>query len=97
MLWDARRRAKNKGLPCTITEADTAVPEVCPVLGLTFTPGVGKNCDTSVSLDRLIPSLGYVPGNVAVISWRANRLKGDATAEELRKIADWMDRHSAGH
>lgn len=44
-----------------------------------------------MSLDRIVPSLGYVPGNVAVISHRANRIKSDATADELRAVADWLD------
>jgi hypothetical protein len=42
-------------------------------------------------VDRINPALGYVPGNIAVISWRANNLKRDAAAAELRRIADWMD------
>lgn len=33
---------------------------------------------------------GYVPGNVVVMSYRANRLKNDGTAEEHEIIAAWM-------
>lgn len=40
----------------------------------------------SPSLDKIIPSLGYVPGNVRIISARANLLKNDATVDELRAI-----------
>jgi hypothetical protein len=47
--------------------------------------------DTSPSLDKINPELGYVPGNVAIISYRANRIKNNGTAEEHRLIADWMD------
>lgn len=50
-----------------------------------------KYRDNSPSLDKLIPDLGYVKGNVAVISWRANRFKSDGTLEEIRMIADWME------
>jgi hypothetical protein len=42
-------------------------------------------------LDRIDNNEGYVKGNVAVISFRANTLKNNATAEELRAIADYMD------
>jgi hypothetical protein len=42
-------------------------------------------------LDRIIPEEGYVAGNVNVVSYRANRIKNDGTAEEHLKIADWMD------
>jgi hypothetical protein len=46
--------------------------------------------DNAPTLDRINNSCGYVPGNVAVISWRANRIKCDATPEELRRIADYV-------
>ena len=35
---------------------------------------------------------GYIKGNVAWISGRANRIKYDASIEELRQIVDWMER-----
>jgi hypothetical protein len=47
--------------------------------------------DSSPSLDRIDNSKGYVKGNVAVISFRANTLKNNATADELRAIANFMD------
>ena len=50
---------------------------------------------SSPSLDRLVPALGYVKGNVQVISWRANKLKGEGTAEDHRLIAEWMERNGA--
>jgi hypothetical protein len=31
-------------------------------------------------------ALGYVPGNVMVVSWRANTLKGNATLAELQTL-----------
>lgn len=67
------------------------VPTHCPILGLPLyvmkgTKGGGPN---SPSLDKIEPSRGYVPGNVIVISNRANRLKSDASVEELRAIASF--------
>lgn len=50
------------------------------------TKGGGAN---SPSLDRIEPDLGYVAGNAIVISNRANRLKSDATIDELRAIASF--------
>jgi hypothetical protein len=46
----------------------------------------------SPSLDRIKPELGYVPGNIQVISARANVMKNDATPEELLAFANWVYR-----
>ena len=42
-----------------------------------------KRLENSASLDRIDNVKGYIPGNVQVISWRANRVKSDATLDEL--------------
>jgi len=47
---------------------------------------------TSPTLDRFIPELGYIPGNVDIISHRANALKSNATLEEVQMLADYMKR-----
>lgn len=89
----AKRRASKRGIPFDLTPADIEIPERCPVLGIPMLPsssGSGRACDSSPSLDRIIPSLGYVRGNVEVISWRANRLKGDGTLDEVERIAHWL-------
>jgi transcriptional regulator with XRE-family HTH domain len=98
MVSSARIRAKRDGVPCTITFKDAVIPDRCPVLGITLQKSVrpvGTNLkkndiDNSPTLDRIIPSKGYVPGNVAVISHRANRIKNDSTIEEMQKILDWL-------
>ena len=43
--------------------------------------------DASPSIDRIIPTLGYVRGNVIVVSLKANRIKNDATPDELMEVA----------
>ena len=50
-----------------------------------------SDTDDSPSIDRLIPELGYIKGNVNVISLRANIIKNNATKDELIKIANWME------
>lgn len=88
----AKRRAKETSRAFTIHYSDVIVPEFCPALGmkLEFTPGkYSPNCP---SIDALIPEKGYIPGNIAVISHRANSIKNNATPEELRKIADWLEK-----
>jgi len=91
LWWSSKQRANEKGLPHTIRPEDVVIPVVCPVLGIPLNPSSNIRSDNSPSLDRFIPALGYVPGNIAVISWRANRLKNNATAEEITAIAQWMN------
>jgi hypothetical protein len=98
-LSQARLRAQRLGLPFTLKESDLVVPEVCPVLGIPIVVAVGEylagGCprDNSPSLDRLRPEEGYTPENVRVISNRANRIKQDATSDELFRVACWMKEH----
>jgi hypothetical protein len=87
----AKARAKRFGVPFSITENDIIVPDKCPVLNIPIDLKHRSRSDNSPSLDRIIPSEGYVPGNVAVISYRANRIKNNGTAHDHRLIADWMD------
>lgn len=88
LVWSSRARAKERNIPHTITDADVIVPEVCPALGIPL-KNEGSQADNSPSLDRVIPQLGYVPGNVVVISKLANRIKSNATPDQLRKVAQW--------
>jgi hypothetical protein len=93
LLYNAKQRAKDEGVPFALTMADITIPEICPVLGIPLVTSTGKPgpIDSSPTLDKFIPELGYIPGNVAVISWRANRLKGDGKVEDFQKIATWME------
>jgi hypothetical protein len=88
-LTDARKRAKQAGVPFSITVNNVPpVPAVCPILGVPLERGGDRN--SAPSLDRIKPELGYVPGNVAWISFRANRIKNDATLAELEAAARWL-------
>lgn len=91
MLRHAKRSARLKKIPFALVPEDITVPAVCPVLGLVLAVGEGKRTDASPSLDRLVPNLGYVRGNVRVISWRANNLKSDATLNEMRAVLTYME------
>lgn len=90
LVRSARARAKKFGLKCTIEESDIIIPELCPILGIKLQISEGKPTDHSPTLDRKDNSKGYTPDNICVISYRANRLKSDATAEELEAILDYM-------
>lgn len=89
MCLQAKHHAKKLGVPFSISAADIHIPKTCPVLGIPLERY--KNRDNSPSLDRVICSLGYTPENIRVISGRANRLKSDASLEELRKIMEYIE------
>ena len=90
----AKLRAARLKVPFTIRVEDVAIPDLCPVLGipLVFRASGTKGFPLaqSPSIDRMDPSAGYVPGNVSVISWRANSLKKDGTLAEFEKLVAWM-------
>jgi hypothetical protein len=97
MISAAKRRAKNKSLPFDIGPEDLKIPEYCPILGLRIEPKPyepGKKSagatPNSPSLDRIVPELGYVKGNVQVISYQANAMKNAANSRELHKFAEWV-------
>lgn len=94
---NARRRSKELGLDFDIHYTDIVFPEVCPILGITLVRELvnGQGDMTArPELDRIDSTKGYVKGNIQIISARANRIKNDGTAEEHRKIAEYMDKYS---
>ena len=103
-IWNAaKQRAKKQGVPFDLDPVEfneMGIPDVCPVLGIPLDQnpkGKGERSDNSPSLDKFIPSLGYVKGNVHVISWKANRLKNDGTPEEWQKIAEWCQQEEMNY
>jgi len=84
LLNYARRNAKRRGEECTLRLSDIVIPERCPVLG--FKLEHTGHQDTSPSVDRIDSSKGYTPDNVWIISQRANRIKNNATLEEIKLL-----------
>jgi hypothetical protein len=92
-LWlSAKRRAELKGWDFNIEISDIVIPERCPVFGCLLRSSDGINLDKkhSPSIDRINPEKGYIKGNIAIISNRANVLKNDASLEEIEKLAIWF-------
>ena len=101
-IWrKAKETAKRQPkLPFKITRTDIVALldqaekiNKCPILGIGFEWEPNGRVDGSLSLDRIVPHKGYVTGNVAIISWRANKLKSDATLEELQAIVAYVQDH----
>lgn len=94
-MWrSAKARAKKQNVPFSITLDDIIIPEYCPILGIKIISGIGNSTNNSPTLDKIIPKLGYVRGNIKVISWRANALKRDGTVEEFENIIRYIKENS---
>ena len=89
MLSVARHRAKKKNTPFSITLEDICIPEICPVFN-TPLDWEGKR-DDRPSLDRVVSGLGYIKGNVRVISGRANRLKNNMTKSNVLRLLAYIE------
>jgi hypothetical protein len=93
--------AKRKGIAFDADYMKTlelAPPLTCICCGITLDYKMGRSMGKGAlpdapSIDKVIPELGYVPGNVNIICWRCNRLKNNGTATELRAVADYIDGH----
>lgn len=74
-------------MPFNIEESDIVIPKCCPILCTALILNKNykySNPEHTPSLDKINPKLGYVKGNVQVISFKANTMKNSATIEELK-------------
>lgn len=90
-------RSKKYGVPLGfkttgefVSYLSEITPTKCPVFGKRLVYGKGKHHDMSPSVDKIIPSKGYVKGNIQVISYLANRMKNNASPQQLRQFANWI-------
>ena len=96
LLDGIRSRAPRKGIPFNIDETDIPIPEYCPVLGVPIVLEPFRH-DHGPSVDRILPELGYVKGNVRIICNLANRIKSNASLEQLRLIVAYVERETTAH
>lgn len=95
MVITARRTATKDNLPFDIDShyVKTIFPcdWKCPVFNFDLSiSSKGQTRDNSPSLDKIVPSLGYVRGNVVIISLKANRMKNNGTLRELEQLVDYL-------
>ena len=85
-LFSIQKRSFN----CSLTVEDLLLlhenTPVCPVFG---TPLL-RDKDTQV--DQIKPGEGYHVGNVQLLSALANRIKSNATAEQVQAVASFMQK-----
>lgn len=93
LLERIRSKCTAQGIPFDLELADIVVPTVCPIFGIPLKFGVSRAqsyngpAEDSPSVDRIDPLKGYTKGNILVICWRANRMKMNASVDELVRLA----------
>lgn len=86
--------AAKRNIPFDLTLVDLnnlSYPITCPILGIPLSFNRGEAKDNSYSIDRIDSTKGYVIGNIEVISLRANKLKSDATIQEIQLLAEYYN------
>lgn len=91
MLSVAKCRANKAGLPFDISEDDLRIPTTCPILCIPIRLDAEAPLANRPSLDRILNEKGYVKGNVAVISTRANSYKSNLAPEQIRRLLVYME------
>ena len=87
-----RTQCKKHGIEFNLTEEylESIWTGICPILKVPLDVRAPKSDAYSPQLDRIDPSKGYTVGNVQWLSGRANRLKDNATLEELERVVEWL-------
>ena len=95
MLINAsKQRAKDKNREHTITVEDvkSIYPKdgCCPIFGMKLEFNNAGFRETSPSIDRIDSTKGYTPNNIQIISWKANRIKGYASTQEIEMLLAYL-------
>lgn len=101
LLSAAKIRAEKKRVEFNLTSdyLKSIFPPnyICPVLGIKMqhnkgNKGGGGGSNNSPTIDRIDSSKGYVKGNVLIISFLANKIKTDASVEQIEKVLKFYRR-----
>ena len=96
-LGNARARSIRDNVPFNLTLKDLVdiATDECPIFNTPFVWGAsglgkGKTRLDTPQLDKIHPEIGYVVGNIAFISSKANKMKDNGTMQDHYDIADWI-------
>jgi hypothetical protein len=93
ILRHSKKRAKKIGVDHSIDREylESILTDTCPIFNVKFISNGNLN-DWSMTLDRINPQKGYVKGNVQFLSHKANRMKSNASIEELKTFAEYIQK-----
>lgn len=86
----AKSRAKRLGIEFNIELSDIVIPEYCPILKTKLERVCNTQANSTPALDRIDNNKGYIKGNVAVISHKANRMKSNMTIDEITRLYEYV-------
>jgi hypothetical protein len=100
MLYNAKQRAKKRGLEYSIDINKLHIPTHCPIFGVELMyAGTGKTAkgygayENAASLDRIDPKKGYIDSNIIIVCWEANRSKALLTPDKFYMLARFYEKY----
>ena len=93
MFRAIRDRATRAKIQFLITVEDIKIPEYCPIFTWIKLEKweEGKDINNSPSVDRINPLKPYTKDNIQIISYKANRIKNNASFKELILLGRWAE------
>lgn len=97
----AKNRAKNKGLPFNISAEYmlTLWTGKCSLTGVDFVLGkrhAGRVQPYTPSIDRIVPALGYVKGNVRLVTYQMNVALSEFGVGQFEKFINQYMKFNGG-
>ena len=101
LLDGIRKSAKQRKLPFKLKVSDIKplITERCPILNIKYvlnkkelvwgTKKGQNDWSSSMSVDRIDNSKGYIPDNIILVSMLANAIKSQATPEDILKVGKY--------
>ena len=65
----------------------------CAINGTNISFDVEPSDPQAAEVDKIVPSKGYVDGNIQWVSCRMNVLKGDGALEDFEQIISYLTKH----
>lgn len=90
LLENAKTSARLRQIEFNLTIEDIVVPNICPILLIPMKFNKKVLGDDSYSVDRIDNTKGYIPGNIGVISYKANRHKANMSKEDIDRLHKYV-------
>jgi hypothetical protein len=92
LVTSAKHRAKRRGVDFDLSYTDLSIPDSCPLCSGPIVYSTGRPTKQSPSIDRIVPSIGYVARNAWVICAGCNQAKSSVTPKMLFALLAEMRR-----